>query len=143
MKLAVTIIFLLSFILEASVTTLPLVFLTLLCLAILVRKEWIFATAFVAGLVLDALSFRLLGQSSLYFIVYIFLVFLYQRKFEIATKYFIFASSFCGSLGFLLFFSYENALLQSLISSVIAVLIFTVLSKLKAQNSKLRIGGSG
>ncbi len=131
MKLAATIIFLLSFLLEISVTTLPLVFLTLLCLAILTRKEWIFVIAFIAGVVLDALSFRLLSQSSLYFIGYIFLVFLYQRKFEIATKHFVFIASFLGSLGYLLLFSYGNSIvLQSLISSAIAVSIFTLLQKL-------------
>jgi cell shape-determining protein MreD len=139
MKLAATIIFLLSFLLESSVTTLPLVFLTLLCLAVLIRKEWIFAVAFLAGLVLDVFSFRLPGQSSLYFIVYIFLVFLYQRKFEIATKYFIFAASFFGSLIFLIIFSYNNLFLQSLISSIIGVLIFAILSKFQIQSSKIKI----
>ncbi len=129
MKLAATIVFLLSVFLESSVTTLPLVFVTLLCLAVLVRKEWIFAIAFIAGMVLDALSFRVLGQSSLYFSVYIFLVFLYQKKFEIATKYFIFIASFLGSFGFLLLFSYGNAVLQSLISSIIGVLMFSIFSR--------------
>jgi len=137
MKFAATIIFLLAFFLESSVTTLPLVFLTLLCLAVLIRKEWIFVLAFVAGVFLDALSFRALGQSSLYLIVYIFLVFLYERKFEISTKHFIFIASFLGSLGFLIVFSYGNMIvLQSLISSIIGVLIFSILSKFKTQNSR-------
>ncbi|MCL6096302.1 MAG: rod shape-determining protein MreD [Patescibacteria group bacterium] len=130
MKLSVTIIFLLSFLLEASVTTLPLVFLTLLCLAILTRKEWIFVIAFIAGVVLDVFSFRLLGESSLYFIGYIFLVFLYQRKFEIATKHFVFASSLLGSLGYLLLFSYGNSIiLQSISSAIIGTLMFSFLRK--------------
>ncbi len=127
MKLTATIIFLLSFFLESSVTTLPLVFLTLLCLAVLTSKEWIFVVAFIAGVLLDALSFRALGQSSLYFILYIFLVFLYERKFEISTKYFIFIASFLGSFGFLIIFSYNNLVLQSLMSSIIGVLIFSIL----------------
>jgi len=129
MKFAATIIFLLSFFLESSVTTLPLVFLTLLCLAVLTRKEGIFVVAFIAGIALDASSFRVLGQSSLYFILYIFLVFLYERKFEISTKYFIFIASFLGSFGFLIIFSYNNIVLQSLMSSVIGILIFTILSR--------------
>lgn len=128
MKLTATIIFLFSLFLESSVTTLPLVFLTLLCLAVLTSKEWIFVIAFIAGVLLDALSFRALGQSSLYFILYIFLVFLYERKFEISTKYFIFIASFLGSFGFLIIFSYNNLILQSLMSSIIGVLIFSILS---------------
>lgn len=129
MKLTATIIFLFSLFLESSVTTLPLVFLTLLCLAVLISKEWIFVIAFIAGVLLDALSFRVLGQSSLYFILYIFLVFLYERKFEISTKYFIFIASFLGSFGFLIIFSYNNLVLQSLMSSIIGVLIFSILSR--------------
>lgn len=129
MKLAATIIFLFSLFLESSVTTLPLVFLTLFCLAVLTRKEWIFVIAFIAGVFLDALSFRVLGQSSLYFILYIFLVFLYERKFEISTKYFVFIASFLGSLGFLIIFSYNNVVLQSLMSSIIGILIFSILSR--------------
>jgi cell shape-determining protein MreD len=129
MKLAITIIFLFSLFLESSVTTLPLVFLTLFCLAVLTRKEWIFVIAFIAGVFLDALSFRVLGQSSLYFILYIFLVFLYERKFEISTKYFVFIASFLGSLGFLIIFSYNNVVLQSLMSSIIGILIFSILSR--------------
>lgn len=129
MKLTATIIFLFSLFLESSVTTLPLVFLTVLCLAVLTSKEWIFVIAFIAGVLLDALSFRALGQSSLYFILYIFLVFLYERKFEISTKYFIFIASFLGSFGFLIIFSYNNLILQSLMSSIIGVLIFSILSR--------------
>lgn len=129
MKLAATIIFLFSLFLESSVTTLPLVFLTLFCLAVLTRKEWIFVIAFIAGVLLDALSFRVLGQSSLYFILYIFLVFLYERKFEISTKYFVFIASFLGSFGFLIIFSYNNVVLQSLLSSIIGILIFSILSR--------------
>jgi len=118
-----------SLFLESSVTTLPLVFLTVLCLAVLTSKEWIFVIAFIAGVLLDALFFRALGQSSLYFILYIFLVFLYERKFEISTKYFIFIASFLGSFGFLIIFSYNNLILQSLMSSIIGVLIFSILSR--------------
>jgi len=129
MKLTATIIFLFSLFLESSVTTLPLVFLTVLCLAVLTSKEWIFVIAFIAGVLLDALSFRALGQSSLYFILYIFLVFLYERRFEISTKYFIFIASFLGSFGFLIIFSYNNLILQSLMSSIIGVLIFSILSR--------------
>ena len=129
MKLTASIIFLLSLFLESSVTTLPLVFLALLCLAVLTRKEWVFVIAFIVGVLLDAFSFRALGQSSLYFIIYIFLVFLYERKFEISTKYFIFIASFLGSFGFLIIFSYNNLVLQSLVSSIIAVSVFSILSR--------------
>lgn len=135
MKLAATIIFLLSFFLESSVTTLPLVFVTLLCLAVLVRKEWIFAVAFIAGVFLDALSFRVLGQTSLYFTVFVFLVFLYQKKFEIATKYFVFIASFLGSFGYLIIFSHGNMMvLQAISSAIIGTIIFSFLKRIEGKS---------
>jgi len=132
MKFAATIIFLLSLFLESSVTTLPLVFLTLLCLAVLTREEWIFVIAFIAGVLLDALSFRVLGQSSLYFLLFIFLVFLYERKFEISTKYFVLLASFVGSFGYLLLFTYGNLIIiQAIASAIIGTIIFSFFRKFK------------
>lgn len=132
MIIAASIFFLLSLILEASVTTLPLVFLTLLCLTVIIRKEWVFALALFAGIILDAVSFRILGQSGIYFVISIFLVILYERKFETATKSFIFISSFLGSFGYLLLFSYGNLIiLQAISSAIIGALIFSFLGKFK------------
>ena len=130
MKIAVFVIFLISFFLETSVTTLPLVFLVLLSIAVLSKKEWVFALAFLLGIILDTFSFRTIGASSIYFIMFIFLVFLYQRKFEIATKYFVFIASFLGSFGFLLFFSSNNLIiLEAVLSAIIGTVIFSLLQK--------------
>jgi hypothetical protein len=86
-------------------------------------------SAFVAGLALDASFFQIIRAIKFIFCCFIFLVFLYQRKFEIATKYFILIASFLGSFGFLIIFSYNNLVLQSVFSSIIGVLIFAIFSR--------------
>jgi len=119
-----------ALILEASLTTIPFVFLCLLCLTVLLRENWLFAFAFFFGILLDLVSFKTLGTSSAFFVIFLFLVLLYQRKFEIATNTFVFFASFLGSLGLLFLLGYNNSIiLQSLISSFIGLLLFWVLGK--------------
>ena len=141
MKYILILSFLFSILLESSVTTIPLVFLVLLSFFVLERKEWIFALAFLAGLFLDILSFSIVGTTSIFFLVFLVLVFLYERKFETATNYFIFAASLAGSVLFLSLFSYSGTIIvEGLVSSFIGVLIFMVFSKLNSPVRKEIIG---
>src|SRR6185436_14584869 len=107
-------IFLINFLLvmllflEGTITTLPLVLIYLLCLTILKRDGGVFFVAFLAGIFLDLLMVRALGLSSLFFSLFLFLILLYQRKYEIHSYPFVAASSFLGSVGFLTVFGYGN-----------------------------------
>jgi cell shape-determining protein MreD len=116
----------LAVLLEGTVTTIPLVVVVLLCLTVMKRGGIVFLLAFFSGILLDIMTLHTLGQSSLFFTVMIFLVFLYQRKYEIHSYPFIVFSSFFGSLFFLLFFGYGSWFVQSLISAVIAVILFAI-----------------
>ena len=123
----VLILFFLSF-LEA-ITTLPLVLIVLLCLTIVFKRSMLFALAFFTGLFLDIFQLRNLGQTSLFFLIFLVIVLLYERKFEIKTKPFVFISTFVGALFYLLLFNYDYVLAQALVSSVLAVLTFKYLIK--------------
>jgi cell shape-determining protein MreD len=113
--------------LEATFTTFPLVFLILLIISIILKKTFIFPIAFFMGLLLDALSVRDIGSESIFFLVFLFLVFLYQKKFEIDTLPFVFLSSFLGSFLYLIFSNTHNFLvLQSLVCGFLALIFFKV-----------------
>jgi cell shape-determining protein MreD len=116
-----------SIFLEGTVTTLPLVLVCLLCMTILKRDWVVFPAAFFAGLILDVLVVHRLGGASIFFLLYVFLILLYQRKYEINSYPFVFTASFFGSFLFLLIFNYSNVFLQSVISSLIAVVLFALL----------------
>ncbi len=119
-----------SLILESSLTTIPLVFVFLLCLTVVYKENFLFFLAFIFGILLDVLSFKTIGTSSIFFVTFLFLILTYQRKFEIRTYPFILISSFLGSLGYLLFVGYTNSIIfQSVISSFLGVLIFYFLNK--------------
>src|SRR5258706_10781636 len=86
--------------LEGTVTTLPLVLIYLLCLTIWKRDAVVFPIAFVGGLLLDILVVRAIGVSSLFFVIFVFLALLYQRKYEINSYPFVAFASFLGSIVF-------------------------------------------
>ena len=121
---------LLALILEVSVTTIPLVLLVLLCLTVIYREENLFFFAFLFGILLDLFALKTIGLTSAYLVFILFLILTYQKKFEIATNYFVFIASVIGSVGFLFFLGYNNlVVLQSIVSGFLGVLIFTLFKK--------------
>lgn len=121
------ILLLISIFLEGTVTSLPLVFLCLLCLTILLRDSWLFLVAFLAGIFLDTFALRPLGESSIFFLIVVFLILLYQRKYEINTYPFVLIASFVGSLIFLVIFAYNAAVILASVSAIIAILLFMLI----------------
>lgn len=115
--------------LESTITTLPLVLLIILFLAVIRRSNDIFAVAFFSGLFLDLLTFGRFGVSALYFTVFVFLIYSYQKKFEIETLHFIALFSFFGSLFYLLILGQSYIILQSVVSTVVLVLSFVAFKK--------------
>ncbi|MEK7534705.1 MAG: hypothetical protein AAB600_05270 [Patescibacteria group bacterium] len=111
---------------EATITSIPIVLDVLLVFYILKRKSGIFITAFILGIILDVFMVRTLGLTSIFFIAFIFVVFLYERKFEIVTYPFVFFASFLGSLISLLLFGYNYLIQQAIVSSLFAVVLFRV-----------------
>lgn len=124
------IIFLLLFIailLEATITSLPLGFIVLLCGAVVYKQTGVLVIAFVSGLVLDILLFRIVGTTSLFFLVMLLLAFLYERKFEIQSIPFVAVFSFIGSLAYCLIFIKSEILLQAIVSCIFTITLFLVL----------------
>jgi rod shape-determining protein MreD len=130
MKFLALSLLLLALVLEVGLTTIPLIFLVLLCLVVIFKANWLFILAFVFGFLFDLLSFKTLGVSSAFLAAFLFLVLLYQSKFEITTGYFVAIASFLGSFLFLLLQGYTNLIiLQSISSAIIGLLLFKLLQR--------------
>lgn len=138
-----TVSLLFALLLEGTVTTFPLVLVVLLCFTAITKNTVAFPVAFIAGMFLDILTIRTIGVSSIFFMVFLFMILLYQRKYEINSYPFVFFASFLGSLGFLLLSGRGNFFLDSLISSFIALLMFASVrffsTKYEVQNTKYTI----
>ena len=111
---------------EGAVTSLPLILIFLLCAMIIKKNLALFPIAFFAGILLDILQVRTVGSTSIYFLICLFLVLLYQKKYEINSYPFVAAAGFLGSAGFLLLFGSGNILIQSIFSVCFAVLLYAL-----------------
>jgi rod shape-determining protein MreD len=114
---------------EGTIVTVPLTFSILLVLFLLYKRDIVLVYAFVAGLLLDALTVRVIGSTSLFFCIILGIILLYQRKFEITSLFFLMITSFIGSFLYGLLFGLENLVLQSVISVIISVMFFLILHK--------------
>ena len=128
--IAVVLLLLVVLFLEVSLTTIPLILLVLLCLMVLLRENWLFLVAFIFGLLFDLLSFKTIGVSSAFLVLILFLVLLYQSKFEITTGYFVTIAAFVSSFLFLFLQGYTHAIiLQSIFSAMIGLLLFKLIQR--------------
>ena len=81
-----------ALLLETTLFTIPLVLISLLSLTVIYRENFLFLFSFIFGIFLDLILFKTIGSSSLFFTLFLFLVLLYQRKFEIKTASFVLIS---------------------------------------------------
>ena len=125
--LFIFILFFLFIVLSSSLTTIPLSIAALVVGTVLFKKSWVFFAAFLLGLLLDLFGLRSLGYTSLILAIFIFIIGLYERKFETQTVTFVFFTTFLGSLIYLMIFGYQMVFLQALINALLAVLFFKFL----------------
>ena len=116
--------------LESSIITLPLVVGILLLFFVIARKDSAFFLAVFAGIFLDIYAVRAIGITSLFLIVFLLLISIYEKKFEIKTVPFIVSASFLGSVFFLLFFVGEYILIQSILMAISIGVMFFLLTKI-------------
>lgn len=127
--------------LQACLTTLPLVVLFFLNAAVVAKKTWIFPASFLTGLVLDVLLLNPMGKTSLFLLIFLFIILLYDKKFDIQTFPFVFLASFIGSLiYFIAILHIPNIFTQAIISAVISTLSFFLLVVLNKIDIKEKVG---
>lgn len=113
---------------ESLYTTIPLIVMSVLLLYVVWRDRSLFIIAFWSGIVFDTLSVEKIGASSIFLVVFLFLVVLYERKFEIDTIYFVLFATFLGSFGIGILFSYPSPIIYSGVSAIIAGTVFAFVS---------------
>lgn len=119
-----------AILLEGSITSLPLVLSILLVLAVNLRKQDVFVVAFLAGFLLDVLLVRPVGVTSIFFLCILLLVFLYEKKYEIKSLFFVILFTGLSSAVYLMIFHSPDFFLQVVISTLIAGGLFSLLRAL-------------
>ena len=121
------VLFFLFLIATSGITTIPSSVAFLAVSTVVFKKSWVFFVALGLGLLLDLVNLRPLGYTGLIFAIFVLVIWLYERKFETRTLTFIFIATFLGSLVYLKIFGHNQILVQSIASSLIAILLFKIL----------------
>ncbi len=127
-------LFLLLFVailLESTITNLPIVLVVLLCSAVILRNPGVFLWGFFSGIMLDALKLQTIGESSLFFLLFLLTAFLYDRKFEVQSVPFVLLFSFLGSVLYMWIFGNNYIFVHSVVNAMIAVGVFLVWVKMR------------
>ncbi len=129
-----------SILLEGTLFSMPFFPVSVSVLFILYRNIWTINTAFFGGLLLDILTVRTFGSTSIFVICWLFLISLYDRKYEINSRLFIFISSLLGASIYLFVFGFDNLNLQPFISASSAIILFSLLklTSSRINNTKLK-----
>jgi len=77
------------------------------------KKNLGFPAAFLTGAVLDILLLNPLGKTSLFLVVFLFIILLYDKKFDIQTFPFVFLASFIGSFVYFIAFQISKCICSS------------------------------
>ncbi len=130
MRILYFLFLILALILESTIIKAPLVLSVIAAISSIEKVETVFLVAFITGFVLDVISFSSPGIRSLFLISFVFMIYFYERKFEINNLLFVVFSSVVGSFIYIVLI-YPNSffLLQMGISVLTSVLVFIILSK--------------
>jgi hypothetical protein len=132
-------ILILAFVLEGTITTLPLVLISFLILTIFLRAKFLFWLALVVGILMDVFLLRPFGLTSLLLVIFLLVTFLYEKKFESSTGYFILIFAFLGSMVYLLFLGSQSFFLQSIFAAFLAFLVFKILMYSEVKKPKYKL----
>lgn len=122
--------------LESTVVKIPLLAIFLLNLFVRQRNTTTFIYAFFVGIVFDILIVQKVGFTSLYLITFLYLVYLYQRKFEINTLPFVLIATKIAVISSYFIFGRSGLFLMLIISLIFSVLLFYLLKTLSPKLQK-------
>lgn len=128
MKIIIFALFI-AILLESTLVTIPISLLIIIFASIVIRKNEVFAMAFLAGLFLDILAIRDIGWSSAFFVTLVLIILLYQKKFEIESLHFVAITAFIGTFIYLLGVGVSYVFLQTIISTTIISASFLIFQK--------------
>ena len=130
MPIVFFLLLLVTLMLEGTIIVLPLSLSVLLIMYVLSKDTRIVFVGLVAGLVLDAMLVRQFGLTSLFISVFLLVVHLYERKFEVTTYPFVIFASTAGTMLYSIVFTTPVLLGQLVISIVASIILYLLMKKL-------------
>lgn len=128
-KILIASVLFLLVLLESSWTFFPLTIIFLIALFASTKEEAVLIAAFLFGLLLDILTLRAWGISSLFFLIVLLLLFLYEKKFETSSALFIGIYSMLVVLVYFVIFTGQFLPIESFFAAVFATGFFLFFRK--------------
>jgi len=125
----ITILLLVSIFLESTIITVPLTFLIIIFSAVTLKNNEVFILAFLSGLLLDVLTLGTIGLTSAFFVSFVMLIFLYQKKFEIESLSFVSMAALIGSIVYLFLTNSNHLVPESLFATFLMFSSFFIFKK--------------
>jgi cell shape-determining protein MreD len=122
----------LALFLQTTVFAGPLMVIVFLLFYVKKRSVMVFLFACIFGLLLDSMSVRAIGLSSIFFLTFLFVIMLYEKKFEIDTYPFVLFASSLGSMVYTLAF-FTRVDIQSIFMGVVSIVLFFLLNRIIPQ----------
>ncbi|HET9946887.1 MAG TPA: hypothetical protein VFQ63_02385 [Patescibacteria group bacterium] len=117
-------VLLVSLFFEASLLQFPLVLAVVIVAAAISDLPFIFLVSVFAGFVLDGMTFRTIGSTSIFFLISLFVLATYKRKFELQSPFFIFTAIFLLGLLYNVLFGYRFGLLSSVVTAGVSTFFY-------------------
>lgn len=124
MTMLLFILLALALIVESTLVSLPLTLLFLIIVTVWRKSHHMLLLAFLSGLILDVLLVRSIGVTSIFFLVVIAVMILYQRKYELRSPFFVIPFSMAASMLFVIFFPVSQPLIHVILSTLLASVLF-------------------
>jgi cell shape-determining protein MreD len=130
MTILLFLLFGIALIVESSVSSLPLVALFLIIITVWCKSTHILFLAFLSGIILDILLVRNIGVTSMFFLVMIAGMVLYQKKYELRSPFFVIPFSMIASMLYVVIFPVPQPILHVIFSTILAAILFVISSLL-------------
>jgi len=92
--------------------------------------------AFISGIILDILLVRNIGVTSMFFLIMIAGMILYQKKYELRSPFFVIPYSMITSMLYVVLFPVPQAFLHVLFSTILASIFFVISSIIMQKTSE-------
>lgn len=124
--ISIIIFIIFAILLGVSISSIPLIIPVLVFAAVSFKTKEIYVLSFFSGLILDLLTFNPLGFSSAFFLSLVFIIYLYQKKFEIDNIVFVSAISSISSFIYLWILGNSYSVFSSVFILLVAGVSFLV-----------------
>lgn len=127
MKIVLLLVLVLALVTEGVITSLPLVLIVLIISASFLKAAQVYWWAFIAGIILDVLLLKPLGLSSAFYLAILFLISLYEKKFEISSPFFVSTVVLIASGMYFIISPFPQGVLQSIVAAAMSLVLFLLL----------------